>query len=211
MALNKKQTSLFTKIFIGIVVVMLVLALAGPGLLGLFDGGQDQTAQTEGDAALEQIATQYAPTAQSYTLALASDPTSYTALVVLGNTYSDWAAEAGQVSPASGADFPMRAAAISYYERAMAIDSSEPGVGVDLAIAHFYSGDASAAIGVAEAVIVEDETFVPAYFNIAIFYDSVGNREAAIVAAERYKELDPEGQFGDPGVADQIIAGGLNQ
>ena len=121
MALNKKQTSLFTKIFIGIIVAMLVLALAGPSLggwLGLFDGGQDQTAQTEGDAALEQIATQYAPTAQSFTMVLASDPTSYTALVALGNTYSDWATEAARRSPASGADFPMRAAAIAYYQRA---------------------------------------------------------------------------------------------
>jgi tetratricopeptide (TPR) repeat protein len=210
-ALNKKQTSLFTKIFIGAVVLMLVIALAGPGLTGLFGGGDQTSQQSEGDAAMEQIAAQYAPTAQGYTQILASDPTSYTALVVLGNTYSDWAAEVGQVSPQSGADFPIRAAAINYYERAMALDSSESGVGIDLAIAYFYSGDASQAIGVAEGVIAQDDTFVPAYFNIAIFYDSIGQREAAVAAATRYKELDPNAEFGDPGIADQIIAGGLGQ
>jgi tetratricopeptide (TPR) repeat protein len=213
-ALNKKQTSTFTKVFIGLVVAMLVIALAGPSLggwLGLFDGDQGQANGTEGDAALEQIAAKYAPTAQGYTQALASDPASYTALVVLGNTYSDWAGEVSQVSPASGADLPILAAAIGYYERALAIDASEPGVGIDLAIAYYYSGDASRAVEAAESVIAADDTFVPAYFNIAIFYDTVGDRDAAVAAAERYKELDPDGQFGDPSIADQIIAGGLQQ
>jgi len=210
-ALNKNQTSMLTKVFIIAVIVMLVIAFAAPSLAGWFGGsGQSDTA-TDGAGALDQIAAQYAPTAQGYTAALASDPTSYTALVVLGNTYSDWAAEVAQAAPTSGADLPIRAAAISYYERARAIDTSEPGVGIDLSIAYFYSNDTSHAIGVAEAVIVEDETFVPAYFNLAIFYDSMGDNESAVIAAQRYKELDPNGQFGDPGVADQIIAGGLNQ
>jgi Tfp pilus assembly protein PilF len=84
-------------------------------------------------------------------------------------------------------------------------------VGVDLAIAYFYSGDTSRAVGVAEGVIEMDDTFVPAYFNVAIFYDAQGNRTAAVAAAERYQELDPDGQFGNPDVAAQIIAGGLEQ
>ena len=43
---------------------------------------------------------------------------SYTALVVLGNIYSDWAFDVAQAAPGTGAELPMRAAAISYYERA---------------------------------------------------------------------------------------------
>ena len=105
----------------------------------------------------------------------------------------------------------MRAAAIAYYERAREIDDTESGVGIDLAIAHFYSGDTSTAVGIAEDVIAKDETFVPAHFNIAIFYDAAGDRAAAVASAQRYKELDPNGEFGNPQVADEIIAGGLGQ
>jgi tetratricopeptide (TPR) repeat protein len=130
-------------------------------------------------------------------------------LVVLGNTYTDWGFEVSQASPNTGAELPMRAAAISYYERAREIDDTDSGVGIDLAIAYFRSGETSMAVGIAEDVIAKDETFVPAHFNIAIFYDAAGNRTAAVASAERYKELDPNGEFGNPGIADQIIAGGL--
>lgn len=212
MALNKQQTSVFTKIFIGLIIGALVIALAGPSLLGwlgLAGSSTSQTSTLDGAGALDQIAATYAPTAQSFEQAIASDPTSYTALVVLGNTYTDWAFDVAQAAPNTGAELPMRAAAISYYERARELDAADPGVGVDLAIAYFYSGDTSQAVGVAEGVIEQDDTFVPAYFNIAIFYDAAGNRTAAVAAAERYKELDPNGEFGNPDIADQIIAGGL--
>ena len=207
MALNKKQTSAFWKIFAGIVGVALILAFIPWSSFGFGNTGQTDD---QSGGALEDLAVQYGNTASFYQAALASDPESYTALVGAGNTYSDWANAAGQASQGTGADLPMRTAAIGYYERAQAIEPTSP-VGVDLAIAYFYSGEASAAIASAEGVIAADSEFVPAWFNIMIFYDTAGQRELAVAAAQRYQELDPEGQFGDPNIATQVIEGTLGQ
>ena len=207
MALNKKQTSMFWKVFAGIVGVALILAFIPWNSFG-FSGGSQTDDQDAG--ALESIAAQYGNTAAFYTEALASDPESVSALVGAGNVYSDWAIDAGQASQGTGAELPMRIAAINYYEQAQAIEPTST-VGVDLAIAYFYTGRTAQAIQTAEAVLAANPEFVPAHFNIAIFYDASGQRELAIAAAQKYQELDPEGQFGDPAIAEQVIAGTLNQ
>jgi cytochrome c-type biogenesis protein CcmH/NrfG len=143
---------------------------------------------------------QFQPQVASLTSLLQSDPTSYTALVSLGNVYFDWAVQKQQASQNStstmGADLPLWSAAKDAYARAVAVNPDESTVQVDYAITLFYTGDSNKAIEVGEAVLKKDATFSPAWFNVAIFYQTVGEPAKAINAFEQYLKLDPKGATG---------------
>jgi tetratricopeptide (TPR) repeat protein len=192
-AINKKQSSLWVKI----VVVFVVLAFVASLVPALFLGGGSTppaTGATETGATLERIANDHLPAVTSYTAMLQSEPTSYTALVGLGNTYFDWGFQIQQALGATaGHDLPMWISATVAYEDALAVQPGDPNVGVDLAIAYFYSGQTQRAIDVAEQVMVESPEFGPAYFNAGIFYRAAGRTGDAIAALERYLEIEPQG------------------
>lgn len=204
MALNKKQTTLMTRIVLGLLVVVFVTSFIS---IGSNLWSDDNTAtQTGTGGTLETIAAKYSGTVQGYEQQLASDPTSYTVLVNQGNTYFDWGIDVRQALPQSGADTPMWVSAKTYYERAAAISDDDPAMMTDFAISVFYSGDTPSAISVIEQVMEEKPDFSQAFFNAGIFYNSAGMGPQAAAAMQRYLELDPDGQTGDPDLANKIIS-----
>jgi len=205
MALDKKNTSLATRIFIIAVVVALVLAFAIPAGMSLFSSGEGPE-DTAGGGQLELIAAQYAATIAGNDQMLASDPTSYTVLVTQGNTYFDWAIAVQQSGAQNLEDRPMWTSAVVFYDRALQAQPGDPNVSTDLAISKYYSGDTAGAIVVVEGVMEAGPDFAPGFFNAGIFYDSAAMSPQAVTAMTRYLELDSQGQYGDPALAGEIIA-----
>ncbi|MDA3936089.1 MAG: tetratricopeptide repeat protein [Actinomycetota bacterium] len=190
MAINKKQTSLLTKV----VLVFISLAFVGVYIPGLFAGGgsSDTPDTTTSDGALEYLSQQYTGTVDYYNQLLASEPTSYTVLLNQGYTYHDWAAEVQQsTASASGADVSLWIAATSFYERALAVNAGDPGVRTDMAVAYFYGGDTARAIENVEIVMSSVPEFANAYFNAGVFYQAAGRDGDALRVLKRGVELDP--------------------
>jgi len=193
-AINKKQSSIWVKAVLIFVAFAFVVSLIPALFLGNRGAAQDSSGATETGAALERIANEHLPAVNSYTAALSSEPTSYTALVGLGNTYFDWGLQIQQtVGATTGHDLPMWHSAAALYGRALEVQPGDPSVETDYAVALFYSGQTQAAIDVIERVKAESPEFGPAYYNAGIFYRFAGQREAAIASFERYLELEPEG------------------
>lgn len=200
MALNKKQTSLLTKIGIGFVAVLLVISFVPWSSLGLF--GPTDTGTTDATAgSLDAIAAQYSPAVAAYDQVLASEPTSYTVLVNQANTYFDWALDVQQAASTqaalAGSDRPLWLSATSFYERAVAVQDGAPAVVTDLSIAYYYTGQTDKAIATVEPVLVSSPDFAQAFFNAGVFYSSAGQGEKATAALTKYLELDPEGTSGN--------------
>lgn len=212
MALDKSQTSLIAKIIIILFGLVLIIGLAGPSFMGLV-GLQGCTATNTGggDSAstLDTIASRYRPVAESWEGILASDPTSATALVTLGNLHFDWANEVRQAAQTqglpAGSDTSIVEIAISYYERALGAGASTPEVRTDLAIAYYYANQPDKAASTIEGVTAEFPDFAPAFFNGGIFYEAMGRTDDAIASFQRYLELDTEGASGNPDYAQERI------
>lgn len=210
MALNKANTSFGVKAVLILLIIVFVASFIAVGTSGLGGGGQTNTNTGTGNDSLASIDAQYGPTVQSLTTQLQSDPTSYTALVALGNTYFDWAAQTQQASQNNtstvGSDLPLWNSAKDAYSRAVAVKSGEPPVMVDYAIATFYTGDTAGAVELAEKVTKSDPEFAPAWFNLGIFYSATQRNDDAVASFEKYLELDPQGtQGGNPDFAKQQI------
>ncbi|MDZ4063871.1 MAG: tetratricopeptide repeat protein [Coriobacteriia bacterium] len=208
MALNKKQTSLVTKIGIGLVAALLVLSFVPWGSLGSSGFGGGTTGGT-GTGQLDAIAAKHSAAVAAYDQTLASEPTSYTVLVHQGNRYFDWAldvqkAVASQAS-LTGADRPMWLSATSYYERAVAVKPGDPSVTTDLAIAYFYTGQTDMAIITVEPVLKANPDFAQAFFNAGVFYNTAGQTERAAAVLTKYLELDPQGASGNREFAERTL------
>lgn len=195
-----------------VVLAVVMVGYLGGGLLGIFDlmsGGNTNSTQTQTDV-LTQLSQKYTPTVTAYNAALASDPTSFTVLVNMGNTYFDWGMAVVQASSTNqtlvGAEQPMWLSARTFYERAVKVKGDEPNVNTDLAIAYFYSGETSQAIATALAVTTTQADFAPAWFNLGVFYNASGQNSAAIAAFEKTLELDPEGKVSNKAYAEQTLA-----
>lgn len=194
MAISKKQSSVWVKV----VLVVVIVAFVGTLVPAAFLGGQGDTGggATSTGATLERIAQTHLPTVRSNTAVLASDPTSYTALVNLGNAYYDWGLQLQQEFGAvSGHDLPMWISAANAYEQAIAVRPGDPSVATDMAVALFYAGQTARSVEVIEQVIAESPEFAPVFFNGGFIYRSVGETAKAVTALERYLELEPEGDF----------------
>jgi len=207
-AIDKRQTPTWVKVVIIVVVVAFVgsvpIAALVSGTQGSSQGTSDQFNQTTGTAgAVDSINAKYAPTTQALQQSVASQPESYTALVGLGNTYMDWAAELqSQGSTASaGAALPLWTSAKDAYGKALAVKPGESAVEGDFAITMFNLGDTKGAIIKAEEVLKRDPKFGPMWFNVAIFYANTGQTEKAINAYEQYLKVEPNGAQKDAATA----------
>ncbi len=208
MAINKKQTPPIVKAGIIVVAALMVLAFTLPLISPtLFTGGTaTNTTGTAGQSDYDTVAANYSGTVEAFQQQLESDPTSYTVLVNLGNTYSNWGQELYQIQqkiqPASQ---PIWSASATYYGQALAVQPGSPEVSTDYAISLFYSGQLNRAIEVIEPVMVENPDFAPAFFNAGIFYSNAARPADAASAMSTYLVLDPNGQFGDVATAQSII------
>ncbi|MHB9002751.1 MAG: tetratricopeptide repeat protein [Coriobacteriia bacterium] len=205
MAINKKKASPIVRIGIWAISAMLVLSFTLPLLIDSLNGSTGTT-DNAGSGQLDAAAAQYGPTIQALEQQLASEPTSYTVLSNLGNTYFDWGMDAEQASPNTGASRPMWTSAVVYYDRAIDVQPGDANLMTDAAISHYYSGDAAGAVELIDTVIAANSEFAPGYFNGAIFYEAVGRTTDALAAARKALELDAGGQSGDPQVMNDLIA-----
>lgn len=210
MALNKAQTSLGVKVILIFLIIAFVASFI-PLVGGVFSGGNGTANQPGQLSTRESIDQQFQPTVASLTAQLQSEPESYPVLVSLGNTYFDWAIQLQQASQTDsatiGADQPLWVAAKDAYERALAVKQGEAPVTVDYAITLFYTGETNAAIKTAEQVTKDTPDFGPAYFNLGVFYNALGETDKAVAAYEKYLKLDPTGaRGGDPAYAKSEIA-----
>ena len=206
MALNKAHTSGWVKAMIIFLIICFVSLFMYSGLAGLIDlftqPAQSQTAQQTPAEALVAINAKHQPTVDALKPIAASKPASYTAMVNLANAYFDWAQElstpvANQSQPtttAIEAAFQTWALARVEYDKATKVKPKDSSVQTDRAVAMFYSNDTTAALATVNKVIVQDPTFAPAWLNVALFYDALGQSEQAIIAYKKYVVLDPKGQ-----------------
>lgn len=205
MAIDKSHTKLGTKILLIVVAGSFVLSLVPVfGSFGdLFKGPEKLTPQEQ----IDRIATEYKGQVTTLETLAQSNPASYTILVSLGNTYFDWAAQTQSIASTNSltSDLPLWTSAKNWYSQATSVTPGDSGVNVDFAIATFYSGDASSAVVIATKVVEKDPKFAPAWFNLGIFYETMGNTLKATQAYETYLKLDPNGQQGNAGYARQQI------
>jgi Flp pilus assembly protein TadD len=207
-AINKAKTSTGTKVVLIVLIVAFVASFISLGA-GLFTSGGNTSTTTSNDP-LAQVNAQYQPTVAAITSQLQSQPESYTALVALGNTYFDWASSVQQASQTStsavGADQPLWVASKDAYARALKVKAGEPGVNVDYAVTLFYTGDTKTAVLTAEKVAKDEPTFAPAFFNLGIFYQALGEKEKALAALNQVIKLDPDGKQTNVEYAKQQVA-----
>ena len=206
MAINKAKTSPWMKGFIIFLIFAFVVTIGAasiPSIAQLFTTPPADTTTTATPAAtVEQINAQFQPGITALTAAAASDPTSYTAQVNLGNAYFDWAQTlstpaqgASEISTAAMAAVgPLWLSSKDAYAKAVKIKAGDPAVETDFAIVTFYSGETTAAIVLVERVVKAKPDFAQAWLNLGVFYGTVGQNAKAIAAFERYVKLDPKGQ-----------------
>ncbi len=116
---------------------------------------------------------------QGYKQALGKNPKDLDALVGLANLEFDsqqWAH------------------AIDYYSRALAIDGKNADVRVDRAIAYHATGKNDLAKKELVRVIREKPDHKNAWLNLGVVNRELGDRAGAIMAWERYLEMDPQGE-----------------
>lgn len=207
MAINKAKTSLWMKGFIIFLIVAFVATIGAasiPSIAQLFTppiGTGTTQAQTP-TATVETINAQFQPGITALTALAASDPTSYTANVNLGNAYFDWAQTLS--TPAEGASEvstvavaaagPLWLSSRDAYAKAIEIKAGDPAVETDFAIVTFYSGETTAAILIGEKVAKTQPDFSQVWLNLGVFYANSGQTDKAIAAFERYVKLEPKGQ-----------------
>ena len=211
MALNKAKTSLGMKVLLIILIVAFLGSFMYGGFVGIVDAfrGTGTQSSTSTDPVTAVNNTNKARV-DPLLAAQASDPTSYTVLVNLGNAYMDWGDGLGQlVNLKSGAQLTAQqqkyaneatdkyAKARAAYAQAVALKPGDSGVTVDYAISTYYSsGDTTSAIAIAEPVTVSDPTFVNAWLNLGVFYSqsaAPGAKAKAIAAYNEVLKLDPTG------------------
>ena len=211
MSINKSNTSLGMKIVLIILIVSFVLLFSYGGITGFIDlfnkQPQSQTATLD---TIAQIKNQYDPQVKAFTTALASSPTSYTLLVDLGNAHYDYAIKLMQASQTTTAALLPAASqwtqAKAAFAKAIKVHKQlEKAVGVDYAVAQFYSGETTAAIKTALSVTKIDPAFAPASYNLGMFYEAQGNKALSISAFQRYLVLDPKGVTGNRDYARQEL------
>ncbi len=144
----------------------------------------------------------YDPQLQNLDTALASNPESYT-LLVSGQQALRLRARAdaarqrdSRLRPSCRRVEQWTATKDVFKKAVKANKSAESGVLVDYSIATYYSGDTTGAVKIATGVIKKDPTFAPAHYNIAIFFEGLGDTAKAIAAYQAYLALDPTGKAG---------------
>jgi len=206
-AINKANTPLWMKATLILLAVVFVT-----GFVSL--GASSFSSMNSGDGAtttdpVQQVNQQFQPTVDGLTSQLQSDPESYTVLVQLGNQYFDWAIAMSKASEtasaALGADQQLWTSAKDAYARAVAVRKDESPVLIDYSITLFYSGDTNKAIETASGVVKSDPTFAPAYFNLGVFNEALGNKDVAIKNLEQYLKLDPKGESGNADYAKEAL------
>jgi len=109
-------------------------------------------------------------------------PDDYDGLVQQGNMYMD---------------SRVYAIAVEAYRRALAIDSSDVNVMVDLGASLHAMGDIHGALKMFKEAVAKDPNHAVAYFNLGIAYLGLDSSKKAADSWRRYLELEPDSPLKD--------------
>ena len=200
MALNKSQTSLWMKILIIALAIMMALLVLLPGITSMMTpsdtpAGQSTNASgTASPTSYEGISQKFAPQVQANEAAVTSNPKDFKILVAQANAYFDWALTVRQTQAlaAQGLDQPLWKSAVSYYQRALAVNPKvDPAVMTDYAIVLHYSGSDKAAIAMVDKVLKVQPDFPQANLNRGVFAESSNDTATAVAFYGKYVKLNP--------------------
>jgi len=118
--------------------------------------------------------------------AVAALPKTYDELIAAGNHYMD-----------NG----VYALAVKAYERALAIDSTDPNLMIDLGACYYSVNQDEKAISLFEKALRIDPDHVIGHFNMGIVYRNLGNKEKAIEHWKRVQELQPGTPLADTAIS----------
>lgn len=122
---------------------------------------------------------------------LQRNPKDIAALASIANLYFD------------AAKYPQ---AISYYERALEVDASNPATRTDYAAALHAEGNDRKSLKELEAVLARQPAFPDALFNEGVVARAVGHRAQAVAAFRKFLEVKPNDQrAGDARAALQTL------
>ncbi len=170
MAINKAQSPMWVKVVLIVLIVAFVSLFVGSGVSGLFGSSSaNQGQQTPVDQA-QQINAQYQPQVDSLAAVVQSQPTSFTALVNLGNTYMDWGGALLQASQNTTAPAMQFFNARNAYEQAMKLKKDDASLLGDYAVVLYYTGDTTGAITAANDAVAIKPDFAVVWFNLGNFY-----------------------------------------
>jgi len=139
MAVDKSRTPVWVKAVIWVVALSFVFG--GVAFVGF--GGDSSSPDATGTTTDGGITAQYQPAVDAAVAALAADPENPDLLAWAGHRYYEWAValyETGQQT----ASVPLWLAAVSYYDKALAIRPDDVVVLGNKAFALTYAGDAGA-------------------------------------------------------------------
>lgn len=214
MAIDKRNTRPGVKLLIWLLIAAFVLSGVGIGagsLVELFkSSGQSGTTQTL--TGVDEVKQTYDPGVKTLKAVVASNPTSYTALVNLGNLYVDYASQLSQVSGSQPTTSTLQAQAELYtnakdvYGKALEIKSTDPSVRGDYAITLFNTGETDKALEVAGQTVNQFPQAALVWlklgdFNYILFQQNPTSVQAAtyrsdgIAAYKKYLALEPKGQY----------------
>jgi tetratricopeptide (TPR) repeat protein len=200
MALNKAQTSLWMKILIIALAIMMGMLVLLPGITSIMSpsntttGQSTNTSGTASPTSYEGIAQKFAGQVQANEAAVTSKPKDFKTLVAQANTYFDWALTVRQTQALAdqGLDQPLWKNAVSYYERALAVSPKlDPAVTTDYAIVLHYSGNDKQAVVVVDKVLKAQPNFAQANLNRGVFAESLNDTATAVTYYGKYVKLNP--------------------
>jgi tetratricopeptide (TPR) repeat protein len=191
-ALNKAKTSLGMKIVLIFLIIAFVTSFIS--LSGMFTTPPGTTTAPTGQ--VDQISARYAPTVEMLEATVRSEPTSYTALVNLGNVYTEWGGEivrGTDPATATTSSLPIWRAASDVFARALEIEQGDAPVEGNYALALYNLGQVEDAVAMGEQAVASDPEMVPGWLNLGNYYAAAGRTDDARAAWERVIEITGAG------------------
>jgi tetratricopeptide (TPR) repeat protein len=203
MAIDKSHTSPLMKVGIVLLAATFVLGIGFAGLSGLSScsasapllPGSPAAEATSTVESTQSVAAKYEPQIAAIDASLTVNPKSYPLLVSQAENYFGWAYDSQNTSKDASAAAPLWAKARTFFERAIAVESTEAAIIGDYAITLYYSGDVTAAIATAEKSRKLDPTLAQNLFNLGNFYAAAGDKAKAIASYQAYIASAPSGDL----------------
>lgn len=215
MAFNKNNMTTGMKVIIVIFCVILVLMMMLPSLaaiMGNTGSSQQPATQPSQQSAQtpEDIDAQYQASIEMLESRLQSDPENVSLLTDLGHTHFDRGMAILQSLPVDQTSNEVSdesfKKAIEYYDRLLANNPSKA-ITVDRALAVWYSGDREGAINDLTAFTQETQDFAPAYANLGMFHETLGDLDAARTNYEKAIALGDNDGYGAKAFAESRLEG----
>lgn len=181
-----KWVALALAVIFGLSFLFLGVGYGGAGfnLSALFSGG-DKTETTAPQTSQDKL--------ESYLKTLEADPNDTTTMLAVATLYE----QMYRAGEGNGTEYLVKAAA--FLENAIDVDPTLKDV--YLRLANLYLSDDlqayDAAVKVLNKAASADPTNPQVFLKLGIAQQAMGNKEAAILAWQKYLQLDPDGEMAD--------------